>query len=872
MPDRPLILFPDPVGTEKVMRFGGGPAIHIPSYHRQVERLQPMLDELGKLVIQYHPGGIEPEYTLVFETTDGVDGLYIAMRHLNQDGGVADLFELPEEGLPGDDDFYQEKKGADTAELFPSDDDHGQISCKLFCVSTNVATLTKILSLWKSYSQDESFDFPGGETGLRSVFQHLRDVHRWGTKERLTETGIIEAWREDLLDPEASHVRCEIELHFRNSAETRTRSEQRVCSLVTSTGGEVIRKSCIEAIAYHALLVMIPRQSVERILEDSSEVELVQSDEIMFFRPAGQAVMLGTNESSEIGDTPLPVGISDEPIIALFDGLPQENHPLIRDFLIVDDPEDYAGSYLVQDRRHGTSMASLIARGDLGPTSSMVTRKIYVRPIMKPYQESPDSTGEHTPDDVLLVDKIHDAVRRLYEVDAGAVAPSVKVINLSIGIRERQFDGMMSPLARLLDWLSWKYKVLFIVSAGNHPEDIDLGMDFDTYKSLPLLRKDSTMVGILANNSRRLRLLSPAESMNSLTIGALFRDKSACNSSPFSYLSLPCSPGLPSPISSLGRGLNRSIKPDLLYDGGRDFIRQGIVARNAASWRRGGSREPGVCSAAPTDAASGKTAVTYSSGTSNSAALISHEASHCFDVLGDVFRNQKDGQRIVPPEFSALLLKAMLVHGAEWDESVASLIRGTLSLNGRGGDHLHKWLGYGIPDVSRVQECTRNRATLIGYGEMKAGSAYLYELPLPFDFHEQRMVRHLTVTLAYFTPIMANIRKYRSAQLWYDIGDKGRKVVSERIDASDKAVARGTIQHERFRGDGAIPWDKDDGLSITVNCRRDACEDLQDPIQYSLFVSFEIEEGVDVDVYQSVAARIREEVSTERVSATVVTE
>ena len=45
------------------------------------------------------------------------------------------------------------------------------------------------------------------------------------------------------------------------------------------------------------------------------------------------------------------------------------------------------------------------------------------------------------------------------EGDEPAVAPSVRIINVSIGNRSQPFDREVSPLARLLDWLSWKYKL-----------------------------------------------------------------------------------------------------------------------------------------------------------------------------------------------------------------------------------------------------------------------------------------------------------------------------------------------------------------------------------------------------------------------------
>ena len=74
-----------------------------------------------------------------------------------------------------------------------------------------------------------------------------------------------------------------------------------------------------------------------------------------------------------------------------------------------------------------------------------------------------------TPPDRLPLDAIYLAVRRLLEgsADEPASAPSVIVINLSLGDLNRPFAGKISPWARLLDWLSFQHRVLFLVSAGN---------------------------------------------------------------------------------------------------------------------------------------------------------------------------------------------------------------------------------------------------------------------------------------------------------------------------------------------------------------------------------------------------------------------
>ena len=58
--------------------------------------------------------------------------------------------------------------------------------------------------------------------------------------------------------------------------------------------------------------------------------------------------------------------------------------------------------------------------------------------------------------------------------DDPPTAPSVRVVNLSIGDPARTFVRRLSPLAKLVDWLGHKYNVVVVVSAGNHGLEVDL--------------------------------------------------------------------------------------------------------------------------------------------------------------------------------------------------------------------------------------------------------------------------------------------------------------------------------------------------------------------------------------------------------------
>ena len=88
-------------------------------------------------------------------------------------------------------------------------------------------------------------------------------------------------------------------------------------------------------------------------------------------------------------------------------------------------------------------MASLIVHGDLQAGEPPLARPLYVRPVMV---YNPREKGETTPPDRLPLDVIYLAVRRLIEGEnrEPASAPSVIVINLSLGDLNRPFAGRIA--------------------------------------------------------------------------------------------------------------------------------------------------------------------------------------------------------------------------------------------------------------------------------------------------------------------------------------------------------------------------------------------------------------------------------------------
>lgn len=876
MPERPLLLFPTPEITSKSNLGGGGGRPHLPTHYRQGERLAPKFTQLQESVrlrnieIQQALTGIDPEQVLVLETIGSVEDFANAVKRIDGFEWMGE-FEIDEIGP--DQDFFDEKhpeKG---------------LSGRLYMLMTNQGALDEMLSMWRRYTvqDDPKQKFDGGLTKFRDVFLRLKDIRRWDVKDRLLETGVIDAWKEDLAVDGDRLIRFEVELWFRNSESKREQSSSIITSLIQQLGGHVLAESRHDGIAYHGMLAELSANAIQTIVENSN-TELVKCDSVMFFRPVGQMLAgegLLEDEAvySDLEEHSLPDGV---PVIAILDGLPLANHRLLNGRLIVDDPDNVENSYSANERVHGTSMASLIVHGDLNDGGRPLGRPVYVRPIMRPIpNDFRAPRREQVPDDVLFVDLIHRSVRRLFEGDnlEGPIAPSVRIINLSIGDAYRPFLQSMSPVARLVDWLSSQYGVLFVVSAGNQSGAIQLRISRTEFEFSDSPEKESIVVGSLYSDVRNRKILSPAESINGLTVGSIQYDSTqqvavARRFNPFLQ-------PLPSPVSAFGRGYRRAIKPDIVFPGGRVLYQEDfrssrqdnyVIVPVEPSIR---SMPPGNKTAIPARQSGSLDGIAYSCGTSNAAALISRAAGICYDSLQQIFADQASD--VDTRAYEVPLLKAMLVHGCSWDE-IGDNLRSRIensdfgreirvraeSLYSRQADIskeigrqykslLARWIGYGLPKVDRVLDCTDQRATLLGFGELSDDEAHVFRLPLPPSFSARSERRRLTVTLAWFSPISPSTQKYRTASLWFVVNNKG--LAPSRQNADWQAVMRGTVQHEVFEGQSAEPINDGDVIEIKVNCREDA-GNIQRPVAYGLVVSLEVAEGVDIAVYNEIRTRI----------------
>ena len=407
-------------------------------------------------------------------------------------------------------------------------------------------------------------------------------------------------------------------------------------------------------------------------------------------------------------------------------------------------------------------MASLILHGDLNSKQPASTRPLYVRPILRQDPRDWRNNSETVPDGVLLVDLMHRAVRRLFEGEGkvDAVAPNITLINLSIGILDRPFNQFLSPLARLLDWLAWRYRILFVVSSGNYTHSIQLE------DGAPI--EEQYLIRSIAADSRHRRILSPGESVNSLTVAALHDDQSSCTN-PSGWQNPFTTSGLPSLINAQGPGFRRAIKPDLLAPGGQVLVQKAWKMETKSTvldvfTQYGG---PGQLVASPGTIPGRLDYTWYTRGTSNATAIVSRTCIEIYELLDDLTKEPLG--ELIDKIPRAVWLKALVTHGAEWgtsEEVLANILKNE-SNSQRFRDYVTRLLGYGVLNVDKVRECTPFRVTVLSAGAVGQDKSQIHKVPLPPSLSDISGQRRLTITLAWLTPVNPRHQGWRRADLWF---------------------------------------------------------------------------------------------------------
>ncbi|MGH6736759.1 MAG: hypothetical protein ACRECX_11895 [Methyloceanibacter sp.] len=295
------------------------------------------------------PAGIAPERLLVFEVKGSIQNFIRAASRI--------------QGL----EFIGEE------ELEAEEEDSEPV---LYLMVPNSGALTQILSLWARWLRGEELGY--GFASWRDLFGLLRDLRPWGPQDRLSTLDADHINEELVRTGAQAAIRLELELVFRQDEAVAGAAEDQLRRDLNLRAGVIVSRSRIADIAYHALLVDLPAAEVQELLA-RRPASLASVEPVMFIRPQSLASKL---EIADLTDV-LPVEAApdlDEPILALLDGVPVAQHPLLANRLIVDDLFGLEPITEVSQRFHGTAMASIIVHGDRNLAGPSLPRRIFVTP------------------------------------------------------------------------------------------------------------------------------------------------------------------------------------------------------------------------------------------------------------------------------------------------------------------------------------------------------------------------------------------------------------------------------------------------------------------------------------------------------------
>lgn len=846
MADLPALPLGPPDPRRRTTRQTPRATLQGPGAARQLQRLGPAIRRVsaafaaGRVATTAEPAA-SPEQVLVLEVAGELTDFAKAVGKVR---GLEFLLEAVQDRV-------------DSGEDFAAVDSQGKVhryDRQLYLVFSDAAAWQELLSLWDRFQKGETM--PYGKAPFRHLFSRLETLRAWDDRDRLQHTGALDAWQRELADLPQQLVEFEIELWLRRDPARRAEAIANLRTDLDAAGGELLQDSVRLEISYHGVLARVPAARLADAVA-RHEVRWLRSGSVRFFHAVGQFAA-ATPEAGALDPAVLSIAQrappnDTPPRVAVLDGLPLAGHALLAGRIILDDPDGWEAVTTARRRNHGTAMASLVLHGDLNGDGPAQSAPVYVRPIL--WDQAPDwvhgEGREELPRDQLAVDVLYAAIVRLYEGE-DAAAPTVRVDVLAVGDTVCQFNRFVSPLARLLDWLQARYEVLVLVSAGNHLDDLELPDELDIVDPQEL--QHEVLVALQREAGLR-RLLSPAESVNALAIGAAHDDETTSRDDD-GRVEPMLSGDLPNICSAVGAGVRRAVKPDVLLPGGRQLLTlephaDGDPQRVSLTTTR---RPPGVRVAAPGRRAGQLDATMYDTGTSPATGLAGYHGGLLLDMFERLRRRY--GPAMPRREYDAVLVKAAIVHTARWGSAGAYLDRASAEVaTGRPRDITARMVGYGRARPAETLRCDEHRVTALAAARLQDGQAHGYRFPLPRSLASQTERRRLTITLAWLTPINPEHRSYRRAALAVEPAGLPNQLVA-RNDVDHYAARRGTVQHDVLSGSRAVPYAPDKAIELIVSCRADAGE-LTTAVPYAIFVTLEVPEGSALPIYQEVRQGLR---------------
>jgi len=798
------------------------------------------------------PRAVVPERCLVFELLGDAPQFNLAAQALGLEWLATDSIS---------------DEVADTEEEdIPSDDPASQPAKLLYLTMPTEQALKKLLTQWTNYKKGNK---PSDtQKGLWNLFGYLHTLRVWSIEDRL-DPAIVRYVASVLEDKNAKGVIVEIDLWYRTEAERRDQSMATLRTMLQEVKGELLDEIDIEEIQYQGALVRLPGEIAKEMADKKGKIATL--DDVMTIRPqsAYESQIEPTETDSE--SEPLELKLDRGCIAALLDGYPIDKHVVLDGRLNVVEVEIQGADAPAATRRHGTAMASLIVHGDLQSTASQpLNRPLAVVPVLV----APVSRQrESTPAGKLPIGVIYRALKVVVDSageDETSPLHKIVVINHSICDQFAPFVRRPTPWAILLDYFSHTHRLLFVVSAGNILTSFPVNAypDLNSFngESNPIQRQAAILASIeMAKGTRGL--LSPAESINSLTVGAAHGD----DAPPDTTGTAPIDPyptlAMSNLASALGLGVNKSVKPDLLERGGRFAVGAGNKP-GAVHIHANAAAHYGQEVAAP----SSKGDLQYrnrTAGTSNAAALVTRAAHFVADAVEDIF--EVDGIDWHSLQTRAVMLKTLLAHSASWG-NIGEVLDASYPPHeptrwSPRRNTITRFLGYGQIDHQRIMSGNENRITLLGEDLIRSGDRHEYIVPVPAALLNNKDIRSCTVTLSWTCPTTHTTADHRavvlqlsgvnnSSSFWTGVTRGGR------VQPNITTAARGTLVHVIHDGKRLMA-DANGKIVIGVQAMAKPGFETHD-VPYAVAITLEIGQQQRTKLYAQVSQQVKQQVEAIR--------
>lgn len=331
----------------------------------------------------------------------------------------------------------------------------------------------------------------------------------------------------------------------------------------------------------------------------------------------------------------------DAPLATVLDSGVFTGNPLLQNVVVAEEDFDTKEQTAADMNGHGTGVAGIVVYGDFNSSMEGGVFTPLVRICNGKIMHNDEWGNPCFREDVRPEKLVKDAITYFYETYG------CRIFNLSAGNSESLYNGgRQFPWASMLDDLSRELDIVIIVSAGNvsSPEINEFGSRDE------LMQKARDQLFAPEH-----RLIDPATSALSITVGSIARSSEPAIPRGTAAIN-PVSVGLkdyPSVFTRIGKGVNKSIKPDFVDYGGNYSIHQ--ISRGNSRWLKTDQNlmEPTL------NHTIDKVFKGYC-GTSFSAPHVTHMAAR----LERALENQLQGRP------SANLIRAMLANSAKCSEKM----------------------------------------------------------------------------------------------------------------------------------------------------------------------------------------------------------